>query len=201
MQSLNQCTSLCWPNVVLGMEASTLWSRIKRGLCGSDVETTLCQARSTPTGTKVTSELSKSDFVLLYLSFHWRPSVFTHFLVPKKHSSFFFGCSRESRIQLRIMVHWIPSLLFFPRTRITFNKLCSKPKTTPEKEEWKIPQKTVSERKKNIKKLHSSTSCFENLFWVSLWCLKTKWMPSLRLSSPFLESFVFKVNSKFVFFL
>lgn len=151
MQSLNQCTSLCWPNVVLGMEASTLWSRIKRGLCGSDVEMTLCQARSTPTGTKVTSELSKSDFVLLYLSFHWRPSVFTHFLVPKKTFEFFFGCSRESRIQSRIMVHWIPSLLFFPRTRITFNKLCSKPKTTPEKEEWKIPQKPSRKEKKTLK--------------------------------------------------
>lgn len=202
MQSLNQCTSLCWPNVVLGMEASTLWSRIKKikwCLCGSDVPKAPCEAIATSTGTKVTSELSKSDFVLLYLSFYWRPSVFTHFLVPKKTFKFFFWL-QSSPGSSRIMVHWIPSLPFFSLsgTRITFNKLCSKPKTTPEKEEWKIPQKIVSE--KNIKKLHSSTSCFENLFWVSLWCLKTKWMPSLRLSSPFLESFVFKVNSSSFFF-
>lgn len=88
---------------------------------------------------------------------------FYTFFSPKENIQVFFWL-QSSPGPSRIMVHWIPSLPFssLSGTRITFNKLCSKPKTTPEKEEWKIPQKIVSE--KNIKKLHSSTSCFENFF-------------------------------------
>lgn len=195
MQSLNQCTSLCWPNVVLGMEASILWSRIKKNKI---LVRQWRPRRSVPHHNY--NNRHKSHFRTVQKWFCFALSFipltticFYTFFSPKENIRVFW--LQPSPGSSRIMVHWIPSPLFSAQGSLSINYVQSQNLLRRRKNE-KFP-KTVSE--KNIKKLHSSTSRFENLFWVSLWCLKTKWMPSLRLSSPFLESFVFKVNSSSFF--